>query len=1528
MMNRMKQIVLASLTSFSLFALFSGTCWSAELSDVLRADNRVAWCIVPFDAAKRGPIERAAMLKELGIFRCAYDWRDEHVPSFEREILAYKQHGIEFFAFWSVHEEAFKLFEKHGLHPQIWQTLADPGDQDETSKVESAAQNLLPLCRRTHAMGSQLGLYNHGGWGGEPKNMVAVCQRLHELGQDHVGIIYNFHHGHEHIDDWADSLKQMQPYLLCVNLNGMNRDAQPKILGIGKGQHEVEMIRVLVASGYDGPIGVLDHREQLDARESLNENLEGLDQVRKELDQTDSNSPKPSGSKPNDLKPSDAQPSDTSTSKNFGRVFPGSSLYRRPPITLEVRATLQSRSSYNLLVASDTKQSSDHWELFTMKGTGELTAYLPGCLPDHVRSSAMVCDGQPHTLAMHYETNRVRLYVDGMQVVEQAIQSRELDGAINGALAIGRLVEGVFTCNGTIEWVRISKGIRDLPTDAVEHVQRDAATLGYWNLSVQGESVAAAEATVTEQSHSAEIPYDFKQVERLISQSQQQGDAVRGATVFADAKVACLSCHKVGTVGGGVGPELSKLGSERTAQQIIESVLWPKREVKPEFLTWKILKTDGEIVSGYKVVDETGMVTLRDTATGTLTRIAFDEIEDEVAGSSVMPDGLAHSMSEDQLVDLIRFLSELGRDDHPLSDLLQQAITDSAARTMHPHVASGFPIIKAPLDPVRWPHAQHAVNRDRLYDFYTKQAEHFRLQMQRPILIGPYPGLDGGEQGHWGNQNEGTWADGSWNDADLGCVQAGVFRGGGKTVARGVCVRLGENGELSTCFNPETLTYDAVWTDGFVSIDSVRHGFVGGLRMEGKLVETQPTATPDQPFRYHGFYRDGNRVVFAYRIGDVEYLDSPWSDNGRFMREVGPVETHSRRDAVSGGTAQWPDLIDTNITLGAGQPYAVDTIELPTKNPWKMPVSCGDHDFLPDGSALVCTMQGDVWHVIGLGLGSDPSRIARWRRFASGLHHPLGLIVADGQVYVQCRDQLTRLQDINGDGEADFYECFSNAFITSPAGHDFICGLQRDDEGNFYTASGNQGLVRIDASGKYAEAIATGFRNPDGLGILPDGSLTVPVSEGSWTPASAINLVLNTNNRTTGTPPHFGYPGAKNNQPPELPLVYLPRGIDNSSGGQVFVSSDKFGPLKGQLIHCSFGTGAWFIVLRDEVEGQAQGAVVPMTGDFLSGAHRGRFSPLDGQLYVSGMSGWGSYTPDDGCFQRVRFTGDRVQVPIGFHVHRNGVRVTFSAPIDPEIAADPAQHFAQCWNYRYSDAYGSPELSTTHPEVAGHDPLAITNAVVLADGYSVFLEIPELQPVSQLHLRLHVNADDKFTCSPAGSGHDLFSTIHKLDQPFVDFDSYVPRNKTIATHPLLSDLAADNTKTENPWRANIAAARKIEIATGPNLTFATRQLSVRANEPIALTLSNPDVVPHNWVLVRPGTFQQTGELGNRLIADPNSVSRHYIPETDAVLVHTDIVSPGDEQTIYFVAPAAHGNYPFLCTFPGHWMVMNGTMIVE
>ncbi len=227
------------------------------------------------------------MVKGLGMSRVAYDWRDVHVPTFEDEIIQYKKHEIEFFAFWGWHDAFEPLIEKHGIHPQIWMMFSSPSTGTEEEKIKVAAESLLPLVEKTRKYDLKLALYNHGGWSGEPKNMVAVCEYLRaHYKADHVGIVYNLHHGHDHIRDFAAQLALLQPYLLCLNLNGMNDNAAPKILPIGQGQHDTEMIGLIRRSGYDGPVGIIDHREELDAEESLRLNLTGLKSVLEKLGET------------------------------------------------------------------------------------------------------------------------------------------------------------------------------------------------------------------------------------------------------------------------------------------------------------------------------------------------------------------------------------------------------------------------------------------------------------------------------------------------------------------------------------------------------------------------------------------------------------------------------------------------------------------------------------------------------------------------------------------------------------------------------------------------------------------------------------------------------------------------------------------------------------------------------------------------------------------------------------------------------------------------------------------------------------------------------------------------------------------------------------------------------------------------------------------------------------------------------------------------------------------------------------------
>ena len=254
---------------------------AADTSPLFERKNIAAWCIVPFDSLKRGPAERAEMVKHLGLTKVAYDWRAEHVSQFEQEILEYKKRGLEFFAFWSAHEDAFRLFEKYQLHPQIWITVPSPaGTLPRDQQIKAASAKLLPMVERTRKLGCQLGLYNHGGWGGEPENLVAVCEYLREYhGASHVGIVYNQHHGHSHVDRFAQAMAAMKPYLLCLNLNGLTRDGDKrgmKIQPVGQGELDLPMLKIIAASGYRGSIGIIGHTND-DVELRLRDNLEGLD---------------------------------------------------------------------------------------------------------------------------------------------------------------------------------------------------------------------------------------------------------------------------------------------------------------------------------------------------------------------------------------------------------------------------------------------------------------------------------------------------------------------------------------------------------------------------------------------------------------------------------------------------------------------------------------------------------------------------------------------------------------------------------------------------------------------------------------------------------------------------------------------------------------------------------------------------------------------------------------------------------------------------------------------------------------------------------------------------------------------------------------------------------------------------------------------------------------------------------------------------------------------------------------------------
>ena len=466
------------------------------------------------------------------------------------------------------------------------------------------------------------------------------------------------------------------------------------------------------------------------------------------------------------------------------------------------------------------------------------------------------------------------------------------------------------------------------------------------------------------------------------------------------------------------------------------------------------------------------------------------------------------------------------------------------------------------------------------------------------------------------------------------------------------------------------------------------------------------------------------------------------------MRDYGaPVEL---KKLTKGGPARWTDVSMVKGQVSPSEePYVIDTIPVPYDNSYKALMFLSGVDFFENGDAAVCSIHGDVWVVSGI---NQTLEKVSWKRFATGLFQPLGLKVVNNEVHVLGRDQITILHDRNRDGEADFYENFCNQIKTSEDGHSYVTSLERDSEGNFYYVD-PAGLHRVSKNGERLETIATGWRNPNGMGVGPGGILTVTPQEGTWTPSSAIFEVMQDG--------YYGFGGPR--VTPERPLGYdaplcwIPRSIDNSSGSQVWVSSKRWGPLEGQMLNLSFGRCAAMVVLREKVDGQSQGGVVPLKPRFLSGSMRGAFRRQDGQLYVVGANGWQTRATRDGSFQRMRYTGVPANLPVALKIRAKGIEITFSEKLDRQTAEDVGSYGIEQWNYKYSKEYGSKEYSVQFPDEVGHDSVDIKSARLLPDAHSVFLEIPTLRPVMQM--RIQYNVDSAEGKSIRG---DIFNTINRL----------------------------------------------------------------------------------------------------------------------------------------------------------------------
>lgn len=487
-----------------------------------------------------------------------------------------------------------------------------------------------------------------------------------------------------------------------------------------------------------------------------------------------------------------------------------------------------------------------------------------------------------------------------------------------------------------------------------------------------------------------------------------------------------------------------------------------------------------------------------------------------------------------------------------------------------------------------------------------------------------------------------------------------------------------------------------------------------------------------------------------------------------------------------GGAPRWgaPISVPGKLSTNTTDAYVVDTLTVPEKNPFNSWIRCSGLDFFADGTrAAVCSVSGDVWLLRNI---DDKLDRLTWKRYATGLFQPLGLKIVDDLVYVLGRDQITRLHDLNNDGEADFYENFNNDVGAFQEYHEFAHDLQVDSHGDFYFAKGgnlgdarhphNGCIIKVSKDGSKLEVVANGLRAPNGMGMGPHDEISVSDNQGNWVPASRFSIIKPGGfyghvNNAYQTPKPASY---------DNPVCWIPHPYpDNSSGGQVWVKGDKWGPFQDEMLFMSYGQCLLFKVLLDKVDGEYQGGVARFPFKFDSGVMRARFNPKDGQLYLAGLSVWQSNASKQGAVQRVRYTGKPLNMPAKLHITRQGVELTFTSPLDEMSATDPANWNVEEWDYKWSSDYGSAEykhsallnreafekagtsipikLGASEALAKGHDKVEVASVKLFADKRTVLLAMPNIHPVMQMKITANVKAADGTPMKP-----EVWNSIWKV----------------------------------------------------------------------------------------------------------------------------------------------------------------------
>src|SRR5258708_3796345 len=373
------------------------------------------------------------------------------------------------------------------------------------------------------------------------------------------------------------------------------------------------------------------------------------------------------------------------------------------------------------------------------------------------------------------------------------------------------------------------------------------------------------------------------------------------------------------------------------------------------------------------------------------------------------------------------------------------------------------------------------------------------------------------------------------------------------------------------------------------------------------------------------------------------------------------------------------------------------------------------------------------------------------------------------------------------------------------------------------------------------------------------------------------------------------------------------------------------GPFEGQLFVGDQGQSKIMRVYLEKVKGVYQGMVFPFREGIPSVLRRMVWGS-DGSMFVGMTSrGWSSTGGGLYGLQRLVWNGKTPFEMKTVQARPDGFEIAFTHPVDEKTARDAASWKLSSFTYQYHHEYGSPVINQ------GSCPLKAIE--VSADRMSVRLVVDSMR-LGYIH---EIRAEGVLSADRNTLLHNYgYYTLNRLpDGASLTITATNKVHAAEAGHrmmhmggmgpekgmPKVSVKAIAGVKhlTKQPADWTSGPDRNVLIGTKPGLKFDVETITVKAGARVKLTFHNNDDMLHNFVLTRPDAAEQVGQLALKLGLNGEKMS--FIPSSPDVLFHTMLLHPKESDTIYFTAPANAGLYPYICSYPGHYLVMKGILKV-